>query len=349
MKKLSVLLLFGGESSEHEVSIMSARNVYAAMDGDKYTPHLCYIDKNGKWWLLDEWTDDMSHHGGRQLLAAPGMRSFMVVPGNEVVHPDVIFPVLHGKNGEDGTVQGLAELLHIPMVGCGVLASALCMDKLRAKMLVQDIVQTARWIALTDKSSAKVELATLIQAHDLAERIGNGPWFVKPSRAGSSVGVSRVTDELQLEQAVMTAFEHDTTVIVEEVIVGHELEVAVLGNPPHHKASGVGEIVVGDTFYSYDEKYAATSATQTVINADIADDIKVAIAERAKAIYERLDCQGLSRIDFFLTLQNEIYFNEVNTLPGFTNISMYPKLWREAGVTYPQLIDNLIQLVVRSK
>lgn len=350
MNRLSVLILFGGESSEHEVSIMSARNVYAAMDGDKYDTHLGYIDKHGKWWLLDSWVDNLEQHGGKQLLVAPGTGTLMAVPGNAIIKPDVLFPVLHGKNGEDGTVQGLAEMAHIPYVGCGIEASALGMDKLMAKKIVsQSNIKIASYIAVTSADEA----AALVEAQDdgeseLAKRLGTGAWFVKPARAGSSVGVSKVEDASELVVAVAEALKHDTMALIEQGIVGREIEVAVLGNPPHHEASGLGEILIGDTFYSYDDKYASDSRSQTIINPEMPDETIETVRQQAEQVYALLCCTGLSRVDFFVTPQNEVYFNEINTMPGFTNISMYPKLWRAAGLHYPQLVDKLIQVAINN-
>lgn len=343
MTKLSVLIVFGGESSEHEVSIMSARNVYAAMDSDTYDTHLGYIDRAGKWWLLDTWVENLNQHGGKQLLVAPGTGSFMTIPGNTVFKPDVLFPVLHGKNGEDGTIQGLAEMAHIPYVGCGIEASALGMDKLAAKNIVsQSDIKIARYIAVHNTDEAQ----QLVQSGDISARLGDGPWFVKPARAGSSVGVSRVTDPAGIVEAVRQALHHDSIVLIEEGITGREIEVAVLGDPPHHQASGIGEIIIGDTFYSYDDKYASNSASQTVIDPEMPAEVTQQIRTQAERIYALLGCSGLSRVDFFVTPDYQVYFNEINTLPGFTNISMYPKLWRAQGVLYPQLVDKLIQLVV---
>lgn len=334
MARTTVLLLFGGESSEHDVSIMSARNVYAAMDGEKYKILLGYIDRGGKWWLLDEWRDDLARHGGAQLLMAPGTGSFMTIPGNGVVHADVILPMLHGKNGEDGTVQGLAQLAHIPIVGCDVTASAVGMDKALCKqILVANNIKTAKFLihrrgnAVPEYNEVTAELGDVV--------------FVKPSRAGSSVGVSKVRTEAEYKKAVAAALEHDDTVLIEEAIVGRELETAVLGNPPKHKVSGVGEIVTGADFYDYDDKYSDASDAQVLTNVDLPENVEATICATSHKVYEVLGCRGLARVDYLLR-GNTPYVLEINTLPGFTNISMYPKLWRAAGLHYPALIDELI-------
>lgn len=335
MTRLTVLLLFGGESSEHDVSIMSARNVYAAMDGEKYSVQLCYIDRAGKWWLVNEWKDNFERHGGAQLLAAPGTGSFMTIPGNTVIHPDVILPILHGKHGEDGTVQGLAELLHIPIVGCGTTASAVAMDKAATKQILRaNGIKSADFIIYRKGGKAP-------EYHTLKETLGDIV-FVKPSRSGSSMGVSRVENEDEYYKAIRLALEHDDTVLIEEAIVGRELETAVLGNYPKHKVSGVGEIVSRATFYDYNDKYSADSTAEVLTNIELPAGVADTIRETSARVYEVLGCRGLARVDYLLKGTTP-YVLEVNTLPGFTNISMYPKLWRASGMHYPELIDTLIK------
>ena len=346
MKHLNVLLVFGGESPEHDVSIMSAHNVYAAMDHEKYTVNLCYIDKKGKWWLLNEWTEDMAHHGGVQLAAVPGTESFITIPGSAVIHVDVLFPVLHGKNGEDGTVQGLAEMLHIPYVGCNIESSALCMDKHAAKQVLRSHeVSVTDWQTFTKYENATQRLQNTEQ--DIRRNLGEGPWFVKPSRAGSSVGVTKVRDYEKLEAAIEEALRYDVTALVEPAVIGRELEVAVLGNSPDVKSSGVGEIITGAEFYDYDDKYSPTSTSKTTTNADLDDEQRSRIQKAAIDAYNALGCSGLARVDFLMSQDGTVYLNEVNTMPGFTNISMYPKLWQEQGMKYPHLIDKLIQLALK--
>jgi D-alanine-D-alanine ligase len=339
MDRTTVLLLFGGESSEHEVSISSARNVYAAIDDSKYTVLLGYIDRQGKWWLLDSFGEQIVTHGAPQLMPALGAKSFVTMPESRIVKPDVILPILHGRNGEDGSVQGLAQLLHIPMVGCDITASALCMDKVATKQLLR-----ASNISVVpyEKHFMGDELPDF---NKLSMKLGS-PLFVKPARAGSSVGVSKVYSEDELEQALGEAHRHSNVVLIEAGITGHELEVAVLGNPPYHQASVVGEIEPDGDFYSYDAKYAASSRSKVTIPAQIEPEHAKAIRDIALKAYEILGCQGLSRVDFFLQDDGTIFVNEINTLPGFTNISMYPKLWREEGISYPELIERFISLAL---
>lgn len=337
MNRPTVLLLFGGESSEHDVSISSARNVYAAVDDTKFEVLLGYIDRDGKWWLVDSIDGDIAAHDGVQLLPLLGGAGFTTAGSDQPIVPDVLLPILHGKNGEDGSVQGLAQLLHIPIVGCGVVAGSVCMDKILTKEIVSfHHIEVAPYVTCRQGEQRP-------DFNQLSMSLGM-PLFVKPSRAGSSVGVSKVYSEEELSWALDLAFEHDCVVLIERGISGRELEVAVLGNPPHQRASAVGEIVLHNDFYSYEAKYAPTSQSQTIIPAELPDDVASEIQRQAARAYQALDCKGLARVDFFLADDGTIYLNEVNTMPGFTNISMYPKLWRQAGIGYGQLIEQLINL-----
>ncbi len=338
MSRQTVLLVFGGESSEHDVSILSARNIYAACDNEKYLIELCYIDRHGKWWLLEKWTDSLDRHGGSQLVAVPGSRSFMTLPGSTIVRVDVLFPILHGKNGEDGTVQGLAKLLHIPIVGCDTTASALTMDKILTKQVLEaNAIDTAPYVVYRKGNTMP------IYTH-IVGRLGE-TLFVKPSRSGSSMGVSKVHNEAEFIPAIEEALRHDDRVLIERAIVGRELETAVLGIPPHHKVSGVGEIIPGAEFYDYDDKYASGSTSKVIISAELDDGIRESIRATSQKAFEVLGCSGLARVDYLLEGER-FYVIEVNTLPGFTNISMYPKLWRETGLHYSDLINALIEAAV---
>jgi D-alanine-D-alanine ligase len=342
MQRKTVLLLFGGESSEHDVSISSARNVYAAIDETKFNVLLGYIDRQGKWWLLDKFGSDLSTHGAPQLAPVLGTASFVTFPSSRVVKPDVLLPILHGKNGEDGSVQGLAQLLHIPIVGCDVTASAVCMDKrLTKEILAYSNIRIVPY-EIHRREDAQPDF------NQLSMRLGS-PMFVKPAREGSSIGVSKVYSEEELIRALALAHERDDVVLIERGISGRELEVSVLGNPPRHKASVVGEIKPGADFYSYDAKYATGSSSEVVIPAVLEDDVALRIRHTAEETYETLGCSGLARIDFFLADDGVIYVNEVNTLPGFTNISMYPKLWRHEGISYSELVERLITLATEDK
>jgi D-alanine-D-alanine ligase len=340
MERTTVLLLFGGESSEHDVSIFSVRNVYAAMDDSKYNVLFGFIDRAGKWWLMDRIGSDINTHGAPQLAPVMGTGSFVTFPSSKVVKPDVILPILHGKNGEDGSVQGLAQLLHIPIVGCDMTSSAICMDKIATKEILSGFgIKIAPY-------EAHHEGDELPDFNHLSMKLGI-PMFVKPARAGSSVGVSKVHSEAEFARAIEEAHRHDNVALIERGIVGRELEVAVLGNPPNHKVSGIGEVKAAD-FYSYDEKYAASSTTEIIIPAEMPDDTKERIRKTAGDAYKILGCTGLTRVDFFLTDDDTLYVNELNTIPGFTNISMYPKLWRQEGISYSELIDRLIDLALET-
>lgn len=341
MTRPTVLLVYGGESPEHDVSIMSARNIYAAMDNAKYKVKLCYVDTHGKWWLLDDWPEDVAHHGGVQLVAALGGKSFITIPGNSILHIDVIYPAIHGDTAEDGAIQGLAKLLHIPVVGSDVAAHAAGWNKLWTKQLLEvsgiPIVPYRVYRKGGEMPSFSV----------CTRELGADVLFVKPTQAGSSIGVSRVTTANEFTQALKLAAKYSDTVLIEKVIVGRELEVAVLGNPPHHKTSDVGEIVPKDGFYSYEEKYAATSQTLVYSHAKLTDVMRKKIRRIAHDTFQILECRGLARVDFLMNEDGVLYVNEINTLPGFTNISQYPKLWHEQGVKYPQLIDKLIHLALQ--
>lgn len=329
------MMLFGGESSEHEVSVSSARNVFAALDDTKYDVVLVFIDKSGKWWLIDNMSDPIDVSNAPQLLPVLGTGSFITRHSNDQINPSVIFPILHGDNGEDGTVQGLASLMHIPIVGCGVLASAVAMDKVFTKELLEhNGIKTVPY---------EVHIAgeALSSFHQLSEKLGS-PLFVKPANSGSSVGVSKVNNDEELSVALASAHEHDKKVLIEKAITARELEIAVLGSGSTAHVSGVGEIRPDRDFYSYESKYDSSSQTQAIIPADLPDEVSNQIKDIAKRAYLVIGCEGLARIDFFLSDDSIIYLNEINTLPGFTNISMYPKLWRQEGVSYSALIDALI-------
>ncbi len=335
----TVLLLFGGESAEHDVSIASARNVFAALDDTKFNVKLGYIDKHGKWWLLPSLEMNISVHGYPQLVPALGTGQFMTLPEAQMLKPDVILPVLHGTNGEDGTVQGLAQLLHIPIVGCGVTSSAVCMDKVLTKqLLAQAKIPTVPYVVryAADKRPAFSELA---------DKLGS-PIFVKPSRLGSSVGIHKVTSEEKLVPALEEAHQHDDKVLIEKAISGRELEVAVLGSSKHIEVSGVGEIKPEAEFYSYEAKYDSASQAKVIIPAELEKGKAEKIRDLSRQAFGVLGCKGLARVDFFLAEDGEVFVNEINTLPGFTNISMYPKLWRERGVNYPELVEKLIKIAL---
>lgn len=340
MQRTTVLLLFGGESSEHDVSISSARNVYAAIDDVKYDVQLCFIDRAGKWWWVDEFKDYADVSEAQQLAADLGGEGFVTSEG-AVLAPDVVLPILHGRNGEDGSVQGLAQLLHVPIVGCDMTSSVLAMDKITSK----EIFAQHGLHVLPYRTHQKGE--PLPSYGSLSSVLGS-VMFVKPSRAGSSVGVSRVTSQTEFDNALEIAHQHDEFALIETAASEpRELEVAVLGLPPHHEASGVGEIRPDGMFYSYDAKYAGDSKSAVIVPADIDEELVEIVRAQALVAYAALQCRGMARVDFLLGSDDMLYINEINTLPGFTNISMYPKLWRHAGLSYSALIDRLLSAALQ--
>lgn len=341
MSRQTVLLLFGGQSSEHDVSIMSARNVYAALDSDKYEVKLTYIDKRGKWWLLDSWKENLSEHGGVQLVAALGMGCFMTLPGNTIIPIDVALPIMHGPNGhEDGALQGLFALMNIPVVGSGIGASAVSWDKRYTKQVLEVngiLVAPYRVHQYGDETPVYSDISAQLESDIL---------FVKPTTSGSSVGVSKVQSEAEFLPAIEEALKYSDVILIEKAITGRELEVAVLGNPPSHQESGVGEIIAGEEFYNYQDKYSSNSTAQVVPHADIPSELSDEIRRIAHRAYEIIGCRGLARIDFLVSDNDEVIINEFNTLPGFTSISQYPKLWGEQDIKYPELIDRIIALAL---
>lgn len=334
MQRPTVLLLFGGESSEHDVSVSSARNVYAAIEDEKFKVLLGYIDPQGKWWLLETFGASIDTHGMPQLLPVLGGRSFVTMPDNKVIAPDVILPILHGLNGEDGTVQGLAQLVHIPIAGADLYASATAMDKLVCKQIVASHGMRVVPYEVHHASDPTPDFSKLSMT------LGS-PVFVKPTRAGSSMGVTKVYAEDELVRALAEAHEHSKTVLIEQAVVARELEVGVLGAPPNLQVSGVGEVKPGEEFYNYSAKYS-NSSTQVIVPAEIDSSLADKLQGLASKIYSVLGCNGLARVDFFLGEDGKVYFNELNTMPGFTNMSMFPKLWREEGISYPELIEHLL-------
>jgi D-alanine-D-alanine ligase len=336
MDKIKVLLLFGGESSEHEVSVSSAGNVFEAIDKNKYDVKLCLIDKSGKWWLVDKVSDFKDTDGLKQILPQMGERKFLTIGTNEEIVIDVILPILHGTNGEDGTVQGLAKLMKVPIVGCDLTSSAICMDKVFAKQILEfNGIKTAPF-------EVHLEGDPLPDFNEILRKLGAEAVFVKPANSGSSVGVSLVSGEEEYDSAISLAHKHDSKVLIEKALIGREIEIAILGTGKSAEVSGPGEIKPDREFYNYDSKYDSNSKTEVIIPARLPNNISDNVKSIALKAYSLLGCSGFSRIDFFLVNDRDIYLNEINTIPGFTNISMYPKLWINSGISYKSLIDMLI-------
>ena len=354
MKSLSVCILFGGVSPEHEVSLRSAESVLNNIDESKYNVFPVGITKEGKWILYGgkDYSDLpsgrwLTHPDNRQAAISPIRgQGLLTFEGDCVVRQqiDVVFPVLHGENGEDGTIQGLLQLAGIPYVGPHVAASAVAMDKTLTKLVVDQagITQAAWHLVRRSDMGSRME-GTL----DALEARFAYPMFVKPAGTGSSVGVSKATEREDLKNALLEAGKYDDKVLVEEFIRGREIEVAVMGNESP-VASVCGEIDSGADFYDYDAKYI-TDTSVSYIPARIPEDVAETVRDTAVKVYKAIGCQGLSRVDFFVTWQeNRVVFNEINTIPGFTSISMYPKLFGASGVPYSQLIDKLLELALEA-
>jgi len=335
MKRL--LVLCGGQSPEHSISIRSCKNILRAIDRDKYSITLVGITVTGTWILTDESElDEEIKVNGKYIEIRPGYQDSLWCHGESLGYFDAAFPVLHGPNGEDGSIQGLLQLLGIPFVGPGVLSSSICMDKEVTKRLLKEAgIAVARWTTLYPDDEISFE--------EVKERF-DLPVYVKPANMGSSVGVHKVIDQESWNKAINDAFKYDHKVLVEQSVVGREVECAVLGNFDA-RASGVGE-VLADNFYSYDEKYADSSQANVVIPAKMEEEYLLTLKDTALKSYKALNCEGMSRVDMFLTSSGEVIVNEVNTIPGFTSISMYPKLWAQEGLDYPDLLDKLIQLAM---
>lgn len=346
MSKKTVAVIFGGVSSEHDISCISAHTVIENIDRDLYEVIMIGITKTGDWLLVNdlEAVSDGSWTNGKEMAVILPDRSFDGIlikneSGYREVHIDVAFPVLHGLNGEDGTIQGLFEMSGIPYVGCGVLASAAGMDKLTTKRVVAPLnIKQAGYVAVHYN-----HLYNFDETADEVESRFPYPVFVKPSNAGSSKGVSKAVNREALRVAIDEAAKHDSRILIEETIVGREIECAVLGGEKV-QATGVGEILAAADFYDFDAKYN-NAESKTVIDPELPEGVRDKIREDAMAIFKALDGFGLSRVDFFVTNDtHEVVFNEINTLPGFTNISMYPMLWAACGLEKKELITKLIEM-----
>ena len=354
MSKLKVAVIYGGRSTEHQISILSAKNIVNSMPKDKYEPILIGIDKSGRWLLQDDslelldtsdpQTVSLSDNNDTLLLSqnTDDRRIFNASSGEGLSQIDVIFPVLHGMYGEDGAIQGFAKLANIPCVGPGILGSAIGMDKEVMKRLLRDAgIKNAPFITLRryNRTAYNYEI--------VSEQLGK-ELFVKPVNLGSSVGVSYVQNEEQYEKAVKHAFLYDNKVIVESKISGREIECAVLGNDDPI-VSIPGEVIPQSGFYSYESKYLDEKGAKLAIPAELTDQQIKAIQQTAIDTYRCLECSGMARVDMFMLDNDDLYINEINTIPGFTDISMYPTLWKISGISNEALIDRLIQLAIEEQ
>jgi D-alanine-D-alanine ligase len=345
-EKIRVGILFGGRSAEHEISLLSAKNVIEGLDKNKYDIELIAIDKSGHWHLQGPYAF-LHADNPKMIHLNDAVERVVLVPKEQLISLsgknlnkslDVIFPILHGPLGEDGTIQGLLKLANIAFVGAGVLGSAVGMDKDVMKRLLRD---------------AKIPVAKFLTVHrheiesilfeEIVEQLGL-PLFIKPSNLGSSVGVTKVKDTSSWKRALEKAFQYDRKIIIEEFIPGREFECSVLGNE-HPIASLPGEVIPQDEFYSYDAKYLENGSIFKV-PADLDAEIVWQMQQLAMKAYRVLCCEGMARIDFFLKTNGMLYVNELNTIPGFTKTSMYPKMWEASGLSYSGLLDRLIELAL---
>ena len=355
-RRMRVGVVYGGRSGEHEVSLRSAASVIAALDPERYEVVPIAITKSGRWLSgpdslaqLEEAQRTMSAvpDRGREVTIAPDPTRRTLLPlgagpaGRDAPRPlDVVFPVLHGTYGEDGTIQGLLELADLPYVGAGVLASATGMDKAAMRSLFRDAgLPLCRWIVAQTAAETPEAIARRV-----VETLGF-PCFVKPANLGSSVGISKVNDSAALATAIGEAAAYDPKVVIEEAVDAREFECGVLGNE-RPEASVIGELVPSREFYDYADKYVEQSA-RVVIPAELPAETAAEMRALAVRAFQAVDCSGLARVDFFLDRRSgRVLLNEINTMPGFTSISMFPKLWAATGIDYPALVDRLIQLAL---
>ena len=348
MSKKNIILLYGGKSTEHEISIRSARNIAKAANTSLFEIMPIGIAKNGSWYLktMSELnSEDVVLQNDHLLTLTPGSTDQKIIDVKSqkgIDKIDVAFPIVHGTNGEDGTLQGLLKTMQIPFVGPGVIGSALCIDKDVAKRLMNEAgISNAPFLSYQKSERNQITFEKAVNSLGL-------PMYIKPPNLGSSVGISKVTSKREFDTAVDHAFLFDQKIIIEKNIVGREIECAVLGNS-NPKASLVGEVVtVSDNhdFYSYEAKYIDAQGSKTVIPAELSIDLQKRIQTIAIKTYKTLCCEGMSRVDVFVTQDDEIIVNEVNTLPGFTDISMYPQLWEASGINYTDLITELLMLAI---
>lgn len=347
-KKLKVCVVFGGVSPEHDISELSVTSVINNLDKEKYKIYLLGITKKGKWYLYNgkteniaggKWEKDKKHLKRAIISPDASHKGIIDLERNKTIKIDIVFPVLHGECGEDGTIQGLFELAGLKYVGMGVLASANAMDKAYTKLVFESAnIPQADWIVAKTWEFDKIE-----ETMDEAESKLGYPCFVKPANTGSSVGVAKAHNRAELKEALEQAAKYDRKILIEEFIDGHEVECSVLGNE-NPKAGEVGEIIPTVEFYDFDAKYSDNS-TKLQIPAKIPDETREVIRNYAIDAFKALGGAGLSRVDFFVRYSdNSVVLNEINTLPGFTNISMYPKLWQAMGIEYKDLLDELIKL-----
>ena len=350
MKKLNVLVLFGGQSTEHDVSLISSANVIELLDKEKYNVIKVGITKEGQWHLFEGDTESIrdgsyiNKNVKKAILSPDSSDGLIVFDENEIknIDVDVVFPVLHGKFGEDGTIQGLCELAKIPCVGPEMLGSAICMDKPTAKLVFKDCgINQADWVTVF--SDEFEDMDSIVKK---IEKKFNYPVFIKPANAGSSVGIGKAHNKQELQEQLLSASKVDRKILVEEFIDGREVECAVIGNSEPF-ASVLGEIIPDKEFYDYEAKYVSDS--KLVIPAILSERKANEVRETAVKVFKAMGLKGMSRVDFFVhKVTGEIYLNEINTIPGFTGISMYPMLLENSGFKKTEIVDKLIELAMEN-
>jgi D-alanine-D-alanine ligase len=338
-KKKKVAILYGGRSVEHGVSVNSARNIFEYIDKQRFEPLPIGITKAGQWYLTTSVTKDIEQGKAMGLILDAQSPGFTLLSSGDRMKADVIFPVLHGTDGEDGSIQGLIKAMDIPMVGTGVLGSSISMNKIIAKKLLK-----LAGLPVTKFLSFHFTEQAEINFKEVKKELGL-PFMVKSASLGSSVGVSKVKDEADFNKAIEEAFRYDDSLLIEEFITGREIECAILGNNPP-EASYPGEIVINSKyeFYTFDAKYVDPEAVRIDVPADLNKKAADKIREISVKAFQALQCEDFSRVDLFLTEEGNIYINEINTIPGFTNSSMYPMMWKERGIGFTDLISKLLDL-----
>ena len=352
MTKINVGVFFGGKSAEHEISLISAQNVIKSLDRKKYNPILIAIDQEGKWFYQGDeqllyLTDDPKKikimDRTKPVLLSPVANDHRLLDSGsleEIAKIDVIYPVLHGTYGEDGAIQGLAKMANLPCVGCGILGSSVGMDKeIMKRVLTANDINNAPYISLKSNDEKRPSY------EEVKEQLGS-ELFVKPANMGSSVGITHVKDGSDFNKALDYAFEYDHKILIESRVMGREVECAVMGNLDP-KASTVGEVIPKGGFYSYESKYIDEDGAALEVPAKISEGELLKVQVVAIQTYKALECRGLTRVDMFLTASGDCFINEVNTLPGFTKISMYPTLWGLSGIPINELVDRLIQYAIQ--
>jgi len=340
-QKTTIAILFGGKSVEHQISINSAKNIYQYIDQKAYDVLLIGISPEGKWCLKNDVDGDFKNSIELLVSMTPGKVGFVERSSNKEYNPDVVFPVLHGTDGEDGSIQGLLTSMDVPFVGTGVLGSALSMNKLYGKRLMKASgIPTSDFLDFTDVEKDAIDFESV------SKKLGL-PFMTKAANLGSSVGIFKVSNKEDFDKAVVDVFKYDHTLLCESFIKGRELECSVMGND-NPIASQPGEIVVSDSyeFYTYEAKYLDPSAVELVVPAKVSNHIKERIKELSIKAFRVLHCEDFARVDLFLSEDDEIMINEINTIPGFTNFSMFPMMWKVEGISFKELITRVINLAI---